>query len=160
VCPNVKLLGTVGECGGAGSAGSSSSGATSTWAGVGGDCTRTSRLSGSTVSECDSGEMVRGIPDSAKCLAEAAAVERKRVKAEKDRGERFVIKVEKERIKQEKERAAAAAPRRAVTRGSDSACHVLDYSAGHTCVVDGDCGVDAVTCAPRRCSDHRFCFTQ
>ena len=48
---------------------------------------------------------------------------------------------------------------RASRRGTESACHVLDRDPRHACVRDGDCGVDAETCAPRKCSTHRFCYT-
>ena len=48
---------------------------------------------------------------------------------------------------------------RASRRGTESACHVLDKDPRHACVRDGDCGVDAETCAPRKCSTHRFCYT-
>ena len=49
--------------------------------------------------------------------------------------------------------------RRANVKGEDSDCHVLDLKESHRCVDDGDCGVDAQTCSPRKCSEHKFCFT-
>ena len=49
--------------------------------------------------------------------------------------------------------------RRANVKGKDSDCHVLDLKESHRCVDDGDCGVDAQTCSPRKCSEHKFCFT-
>ena len=36
---------------------------------------------------------------------------------------------------------------------------VLLIAAWGPCVDDGDCGVDAQTCSPRKCSEHKFCFT-
>ena len=75
------------------------------------------------------------------------------VTAELDRAAK---KAEKERKKKEKEKE----PRWAQTKGAESDCHVLDYNDGHTCVSDGDCGVDAGSCVPRKCSDHRFCFNE
>ena len=38
-----------------------------------------------------------------------------------------------------------------------SECHVLDRREDHACSRDRDCGVDAATCAKRRCSIHGFC---
>ena len=39
-------------------------------------------------------------------------------------------------------------------------CHVLDADRdAHTCRDDSDCGVDADTCAKRKCSEHRYCYT-
>jgi len=40
-----------------------------------------------------------------------------------------------------------------------TACHVLDKHKDHRCKADTDCGVDALTCKPRKCSGHFWCTT-
>ena len=49
--------------------------------------------------------------------------------------------------------------RRANVKGEDSECHVLDLKEDHRCKDDADCGVDAKSCSPRECSQHKYCFT-
>lgn len=43
--------------------------------------------------------------------------------------------------------------------GVESACHVFDGPNGSACASSKDCGVDAVNCRERLCSNHGFCFT-
>ena len=49
--------------------------------------------------------------------------------------------------------------RRANVKGEDSECNVLDLKEDHRCKDDADCGVDAKSCSPRECSQHKYCFT-
>ena len=52
---------------------------------------------------------------------------------------------------------AAKAGARESAKTKLSECHVLDRREDHACSRDRDCGVDAATCAKRRCSIHGFC---
>ena len=52
---------------------------------------------------------------------------------------------------------AAKAGARESAKTKLSECHVLDRREDHARSRDRDCGVDAATCAKRRCSIHGFC---
>lgn len=92
-----------------------------------------------------------------KCLAEEAEKDRKRRRRHAEKAERE--RDARKKRERERERAADSTPQRAKVKGEESDCHVLDYNDSHTCVHDGDCGVDAATCKKRTCSEHRFCAT-
>ena len=40
-----------------------------------------------------------------------------------------------------------------------SCCHVPDLYKNASCRADGQCGVDALLCRPRACSQHGWCIT-